>query len=127
MLMRILVVALGGAIGSAMRYVLGIGLTAVTREAWLPVSTFAVNVVGSFAIGLLMASWPEPSLLRLAVTTGLLGGFTTYSAFNLETLELARHGQVPLALGYVVATVVTCLVAGWIGVRIGGGLPTAFD
>jgi fluoride exporter len=124
MLLRVLLVALGGAVGSALRYVIGLGLTALAGEAWLPIPTLTVNVVGCFALGLLMAAWPEPTLLRLALTTGVIGGFTTYSAFNFETWELARHGEAPLAVGYVVVTLGACLVAGTIGAWLGGGIPS---
>jgi fluoride exporter len=118
MLARILLVALGGGAGSALRYVTGLLLVERTSVAWLP--TLAVNVVGSFAIGVVMAAWPEPSLARLALTTGLLGGFTTYSAFGHESWSLIRHGDVVPALGYVALTVVACLVACALGARLGG-------
>jgi CrcB protein len=119
MLLRVLLVAAGGALGSVLRYLAGLGLTALAGEARLPIATLAVNVTGSLALGFVMGAVPEPSLTRLAVTTGLLGGFTTYSAFNFEALELARHGEVPLALGYVALTVGACVVAGFAGALAG--------
>jgi CrcB protein len=111
MLLRIALVALGGGVGSVLRYLVGLAL-ASPSPAWLDLGTLTVNVVGCFAIGAAVSAWPEPSLTRLAVTTGLLGGFTTYSAFNLETWELARHGQLAHAAAYVALTLFLGLAAG---------------
>ena len=92
---RLLLVALGGAIGSALRY-----LVAILAVAWLgpgfPWGTLAVNLVGSFAIGLVQQLALEGLVLgedaRLLLTTGVLGGLTTYSAFSYETVRLMEAG-----------------------------------
>jgi CrcB protein len=81
-----------------------------------------VNLAGCFAIGLAMTAWPGASTARLALTTGVLGGFTTYSAFGFETLELLRHGRVPVALVYVGATVAGGLLACAAGAAVGSRL-----
>ena len=99
-------VALGGGLGAVLRY--GVGLLAARVSpavlgGW-PVATFAVNLVGSFLIGLLvgglLARLPASDAMRGFLLTGLLGGFTTFSAFSLELGEMALHKQYGLALGY---------------------------
>ncbi len=105
---RLLLVCLGGALGSGARYLVGISL---------PQGTLIVNLVGSFLIALAMES-VRASDLRLMVVTGVLGGFTTYSAFNEETLRMMRAGTWGPAALNVAATVVGCLAAGFAGVVV---------
>ena len=105
---RFLLVCLGGALGSGARYLVGIGL---------PHGTLIVNVLGSFLIAVVMESL-RASDLRLMIVTGILGGFTTYSAFNEETLRMMRAGAWAMAALNVTATVVGCLVAGFAGVAV---------
>ncbi|MGH8517718.1 MAG: fluoride efflux transporter FluC, partial [Panacagrimonas sp.] len=84
-------------------------------------ATLAVNVLGSFAIGLLFAWFlarPAPDWVRLGLTTGLLGGFTTFSAFSIETLELMRGAGTPIAASYVAATLALGLVACALGLWV---------
>jgi CrcB protein len=82
-----------------------------------------VNAIGSFLLGLLMqVGIATPILsptLRLTLTTGVMGGFTTYSTFNYETIRYAQDGSWPVALANVLATFVGCLVAGLAGVALG--------
>ena len=114
-------VATGGALGALMRYGLSSAL-----HGWLgrdfPFGTLAVNVLGSLAIGYLLVALPsaehQTPLLRLLLVTGVLGGFTTYSAFSLETLQLAQDGRLFHASVNVVATVAACLAATWGGVLL---------
>lgn len=105
-------VAAGGALGSVARY--GVGqLARAFAPAW-PWGTLAVNLVGSFAIGFLFAWFaarPVPDALRLGLITGVLGGFTTFSAFSIESLELLRASGAGAALLYVGATLVLGLAA----------------
>lgn len=119
---RFLLVCGGGALGSGARYLVALWAARVfgTGAPW---GTLVVNVVGSFAMGVMMelamrtaAISPET---RLFVTTGLLGGFTTYSAFNFETTGFLRSGAPAAALLNVVATVVGCLLAGVAGYTLG--------
>jgi CrcB protein len=119
--MTYLVVFLGAGIGGALRHgvntaALRLGLTA------FPYATLFINVAGSLAMGLI-AGWfalrgETPALGRLFLTTGVLGGFTTFSAFSLETVLLWERGEVAGALAYVAASVIAALaglVAGlWI-------------
>jgi len=84
-----------------------------------PYGTFAVNVLGSLLLSVLMFVGTETTVLgptlRVALTTGVMGGFTTYSTFNYETLGYLQEGAWLLALGNVLATVSTCLVVAWAG------------
>jgi CrcB protein len=122
---RFLWICLGGAAGTGARYVLsGWALTAL--GASFPYGTFAVNVLGSFCVGLLMqvgiATPVMSPTLRLALTTGVMGGFTTYSTFNYETIRYMQDGAWRLALGNVALTLGACLAAGLAGVALGRSL-----
>ena len=99
-------------------------MTAVGAARWLglqwPVGTLLVNVVGSFLLGALLQLFlvidsGSPGI-RLAVTTGMMGGFTTYSTFNYELLDMLQSGRMSLAFMYLGATVLGCLLAGTIGI-----------
>ena len=111
-------IAVGGALGSVLRYALA-GALAQAFGTALAYGTLAANVLGSFALGLVVELLEGRSLLgvdlRLILGTGLMGGFTTYSSFNLETLRLVQAGELPRALGYMVGTLVLCLLVGWLG------------
>lgn len=119
---RFLWVCLGGAVGSGARYLLSTWALVALGVAF-PWGTFAVNVIGSFLAGLLMhvaVSTPLLSpTLRLTLMTGCLGGFTTYSAFNNETVRFAQDGAWGLAALNVAATVTVCLAAGFAGIAAG--------
>lgn len=121
-----LAVAIGGALGSVARLWL-VEVTARLLGPELPWGTLAVNVLGSLVIGIAAAvtpaHWPMPEL-RPFVMAGLCGGFTTFSAFSLQTLELVQTGQPAWALAYVLGSVVLCLVATWLGyVALSGSSP----
>lgn len=114
-------IALGGAVGSVARYWLG-ELMARWLGAGFPFGTLTVNILGSLAIGAmagLLGHDGRPLLgppLRLLLMTGFCGGFTTFSAFSLQTLELFQGGQWERALLYITASLFLCLVAvcgGW--------------
>lgn len=108
----VLSVALGGALGSVARY--GAALAARSLAPGWPWGTLFVNVAGSFAIGVLFAWFllrPAPDWVRFGLITGVLGGFTTFSAFSMETIELLRTGGSVQAFGYVAATLVLGLGA----------------
>jgi CrcB protein len=119
--MQFVWVGLGGAVGSMIRYAIALG----AGRSWFPWATLSVNIAGSFLIGLL-ASWAMgrwPTAVTTALTVGLLGGFTTFSAFAWEGLSLFRSGRAAVALGYLVASVVGGLVAAGAGYALGRGLP----
>jgi fluoride exporter len=112
---RFLIVSGAGALGCGLRYL--IALWVGTRA--FPYATLIVNLFGSFAIAFVLelslrvASFPPN--LRLALTTGFLGGLTTYSSFNFETTTLAAGGETGRALVNVGATLIGCVLAGLLG------------
>lgn len=114
---NILIVGLGGAAGAVSRYLLGGWILHHTVAAKFPWSTFTVNAIGCLVIGLLSGfverlEWFTPQM-RLLLFTGLLGGFTTFSAFGLETVYLLRRGELVVAAAYVLASVCICVTAVW--------------
>lgn len=119
--MRLLLVCLGGAVGTGARYLVGLGLPMLAGTSF-PFATLAVNVVGSFLLGAIMHVGLSTNLLtpgaRLVLSTGVMGGFTTYSTFNYETLELLREGAFGLAGVNVAATLLLCLLAGALGLAL---------
>jgi CrcB protein len=121
---RFLWVCLGGAAGSGARYLLAGWISARFPE--FPYGTLAVNLLGSFLLGLLMhvalASAAISPTVRIALGIGVLGGFTTYSTFSYETLVLMREGALLVAGLNVLATLIGCLLACWLGLLTGRGL-----
>jgi len=117
----LLLVAIAGAVGSASRYLVSLGAVRWFGPGF-PYGTLTVNVVGSFLIALIMQIGLRTEaltpLMRVTLTTGFLGGFTTYSAFNYESLDMMSRGAWRLALTNLAATVVACLVAGVLGFRV---------
>ena len=116
-------VAMGGAIGSVLRYVLGRAIDGHTWQGGMPWGTLTINLVGSFLLGFFVISFIESvgsgrRELYLILGTGLCGGFTTFSTFEWETYRLLREGNWPTALGYVLASVVLGLVALFAGVLL---------
>lgn len=114
-----LLIAVGSALGGVSRY--GVGLLVAQRVGIaFPWGTLAVNVIGSFAIGvcgalLAVTNRTTAPWLREFVMVGFLGGFTTFSAFSLQTLQLLRDGKLAAAAANVVASVLICLFAVWLG------------
>ena len=118
---NILLVGAGGFIGSIARYLLSGWVLHHTLGGKFPWSTFVVNVLGCLLIGVLSGmierlEWFTPQM-RLLLLTGLLGGFTTFSAFGLETVYLLRRGEPWIALAYTLSSVVVCVAALWIGLK----------
>ena len=116
---RIFWVGIGGALGSVLRY----GLAGLSQRFFVsfPFGTLVVNVTGCLAIGFVserFVAWNADPVLRAAVVVGVLGGFTTFSTFSLDTLDLASERQYGLAGLNVLASVATCLVAVWFGQRV---------
>ncbi|HEX4441392.1 MAG TPA: fluoride efflux transporter CrcB [Thermoanaerobaculia bacterium] len=118
---RLAWICLGGALGTGARYLLS-GFAAAELGTVFPWGTLAVNVIGSLLLGAIMHVGLTTSLLsptlRMTLGTGVLGGFTTYSTFNYETLRQLQDGAWPLALTYVGVTLFGCLAAGWAGVTL---------
>lgn len=120
MVKHLLLVGIGGAAGSILRY-LAAFLTVRFFHGTFPVATFAVNVIGSFLIGLLMGllieNTPSNHNLRLLLVSGFCGGFTTFSAFSYENLVLWNNNT-PLALGYIAGSVIAGILAVWAGLKL---------
>lgn len=122
-------VGLGGLVGSILRYRAGAAVLHQFPDARFPWGTFLVNILGSLFVGIVAALLERLPMynaeLRLLLITGFLGGFTTFSAFGLETVTLIRNGNVPLAALNVIASVVVGLIAVWAGFRLAGIFGTA--
>ena len=114
-------VALGGGIGSVLRFALSSGLQ--QRYAGLfPVGTLAVNVIGSLLIGLvfvLAERYPGQQAIRPLLMIGILGGFTTFSTFSIETLWMIQDGLWMKGLLNIIISVACCLGSVWIGMELG--------
>ena len=119
MMMTFLSVAFGGAIGASARFAVNLAAARLFGTGF-PVGTLCVNVLGSFVMGVLaVVLLDRASPLAPFLLTGVLGGFTTFSAFSLDTLMLWERGQPGLALIYVILSVAASLLAVLAGLTIG--------
>ena len=116
-LLAIQLVGLGGAVGASLRYLVG---EVVPAES-LPFDTLTVNVLGSFALGLVTAVAASTEI-ALLVGTGVCGSFTTYSSFSVETVRLWERGKQKQAVGYAGGTFVSCALAVWFAWVLTGAL-----
>jgi fluoride exporter len=122
-LQKSLWVALGGVLGANARYWLGVWSLARWGSGF-PWGTLVINVTGSLLLGLVYGLFTakfggkHAEALRLALGTGFLGAYTTFSTFSYETLVLAENGQWQKAIGYVVGSVVLGLIGAWVGMRL---------
>ena len=118
------VVALGGALGSVLRYKAGAVVLHQVGPTQFPYGTFSVNVAGCLIAGLLAGLGEHFNFLtadvRLFLFTGCLGGFTTFSAFGVETIGLVERGQWSVAATYVLLSVACGLAALWAALKLGG-------
>lgn len=116
-------VAIGGAAGSCLRYWVSLTLGPITAAQGFPWATFTANALGSLGLGLVFVLAEDRSWfgadLRLLLGTGVMGGFTTYSAFNLESIGLMQNDAWGRAALYMGGTVAVCLIAGALGLIIG--------
>lgn len=120
--MNLSLVFVGGGIGAVARYWMQ-GMVYRFMNGVFPYGTIAVNILGCFLIGLLMTGMEErfmvnPSL-RIFITIGILGGFTTFSSFSFETIALFQDGEVFFGMLNILASVAICLSATYVGVFIG--------
>jgi len=119
---HLLAIASGGAIGAVSRYLMSNGVYAMLGRSF-PYGTLAVNVLGSLLMGILYILLLDRVSLsmewRAALQIGLLGAFTTFSTFSIETLLLIENGELSRAVVNIILSVVLCLAAVWAGVLIG--------
>lgn len=121
-----LLVGVGGALGAMARY----GFSGLVGRLWpmpFPLATLLINIIGSIAMGLFVGlmsrslpAWQEQARLFFAV--GILGGFTTFSAFSLDTIVLMERGEVLQAGAYVLLSVVVCLIGLYLGLLVTRGV-----
>lgn len=122
--MKYIAIAIGGAIGSLLRYTISIYL----NSADYPAGTLVANISGSFVIGCLLgigmdrwsADW------KLFIVTGLLGGFTTFSSFSLETLNMFRGNRIFTGISYLSLSVAGSILAAYLGFMVGKFIPEFF-
>jgi len=122
MIPTVIQVALGGAIGAAARY--GVGVALFRPAGGVPMGVLAVNIIGSFLMGLVVVFLGQKMLSHLNpfLMTGVLGGFTTFSAFSLEAYNLFERGEVGQAATYVILSVVLSIAALVAGILIMRGV-----
>lgn len=118
---ELMAVAAGGAVGASLRWLIA-GAVQRMSGGPFPWGTFAVNAMGSFLLGFLFVYMIERSsageLARLVITVGMLGAFTTFSTYSLESVRLLQAGAYALACANVVSQVVVCLTLTWLGVQL---------
>jgi CrcB protein len=125
-----LLIALGSALGGMARHWCGLAVAARVGTAF-PLGTVLINILGSFLIGLVAAltqadsRWGSAELTRDFLMVGVLGGYTTFSAFSLQTLNLLRDGKLAYAGANVAVSVGACLIAVWLGYALGSALKPA--
>ena len=121
--MTLLQVALGGAIGASARFLTNVGAARILG-AGFPWGTVVVNVLGSFVMGVLVVTLAQKDAMRMVpfLMTGILGGFTTFSAFSLDALKLFQSGQPALSAVYVLGSVLLSLAAIVAGVALAKGV-----
>jgi CrcB protein len=120
---HIFLVGLGGCIGSIARYKLGAWILHHHSLEWrFPIGTFIINVLGCFIAGILAGLAERQDMFspdtRILLFTGFLGGFTTFSAFGVETVFLIRRGDLPVALGYGLASIICGVALLWAGMAV---------
>lgn len=120
MLINCLAVGVGGFVGSVLRYLCSL----IPSESAFPFATFAINVLGSFCLAFMAALILKGAIdneqLSLLLRVGLCGGFTTFSTFSLESMQLIQQGDVLMAAAYIVLTCVLCVGAAFLGNWLGG-------
>lgn len=118
MLKNFLLVGLGGALGSVLRY----GTSLLLNSKLFPWATLAVNIAGSFIIGIVFAlsirQEPLSHNWKLFLAAGICGGFTTFSAFSLENMGLLQSGRYGMAIAYIIASIVFGIAAAFIGYQL---------
>ncbi len=124
MISTLSLVAIGGAIGASLRYLSGVAMLRWTGPSEFPLAILTVNILGSFLMGVFVIVAANRGLTHLSplVMTGLLGGFTTFSAFSLETVTLMQRGQIGLSGLYVVLSVLLSVLGLMMGLWLARGV-----
>ena len=124
MISTLSLVALGGAIGASLRFIFGTVALRLAGPTEFPFAILTVNVIGSFLMGFFVVAAAHRGLTHLSpfVMTGLLGGFTTFSAFSLETVTLMERGQIGAAAGYVALSVGLSIIGLMLGLWFARGV-----
>jgi CrcB protein len=124
MIATLLQVALGGAIGASARFAAGVGIVRLVGHGAFPLGVITVNIIGSFLMGVFVVAAAHRGLTHLSpfVMTGILGGFTTFSAFSLEAVTLYERGDMSGAVLYVVASVVCSIFGLLLGLWLARGM-----
>jgi len=124
MISTLSLVALGGAIGASVRYLFGVGAMRLTGPTEFPYAILSVNIIGSFLMGVFVVAAANRGLTHFSpfVMTGLLGGFTTFSAFSLETVNLMERGQFGFAALYVALSVGLSIMGLMLGLWLARGV-----
>lgn len=124
MISTVSLVALGGAIGAACRYLAGVGMMRLAGVSEFPLAIITVNIIGSFLMGVFVVAAAQKGLTHFSplVMTGVLGGFTTFSSFSLETVTLIERGQIGLATAYVALSVGVSIGALMLGLWMARGI-----
>ncbi len=114
-------IAAGGAVGAVLRYLVMSWVSRIWGHEF-PIATLLVNVLGCFILGILVEMmalrWPLGDVMRAFLVVGIMGGFTTFSAFSLDVVVLAERGQMMAAFGYIMASVVLAVGGFWLGLAL---------
>ena len=120
MLKYVLLAGLGGGLGSMLRYVTGI----ILKSNGFPLATFIINITGSLLIGMILALSMKDHTFsnnwKVFLATGCCGGFTTFSAFSAENLQLMQDGKTFLSIVYITISIIAGIAATWLGFKIAG-------
>lgn len=131
-MLNVISVFIGGGIGSVLRYLVNItfGKTVLCQNCALPLATLSVNIAGSFLLGFIYAIIAQktgfPPSVKLALTVGFCGGLTTFSTFSVEAFDLLKNGEIFAGAGYILTSVVVCVIMTGIGIYTGTMLGANF-
>ena len=112
MIKNFIVVGIGGAIGTVLRY--GMTVLGIHMHWSSNLSTFLVNTIGSFVMGLLVSGYEQGTWMMMT-TVGICGGFTTFSTFSLQSVNLLQEGKWGQAALYILGTLLVCILMAWMG------------